>query len=197
MLTPDEAAALVRQAALGDHAAWEKLVAAYGGLIWAVARSHRLDQAEAADVSQTTWLRLVQHLDTLREPARVGAWLATTARRECLNCLARSKREQLVAEPEDIREREPQLDGPEHDFLRGEREEVVRMAMAQLPTRCRVLLEMLMRDPPPDYRGVSDQLGLPVGSIGPTRGRCLKKLREIIHNLDEEMYDELAHRRAQ
>src|SRR5215210_6631372 len=79
-----DVAGLVRAAAAGNEPAWNRLVETYAGLVWAVARSHQLSEADAADVAQATWLRLVEHLDDLHEPERVGAWLATTARRECL-----------------------------------------------------------------------------------------------------------------
>jgi len=182
MLDPDEAAALVGRAASGDSAAWSKLVAAYGALVWTVARSHRLDAAEAADVSQTTWLRLVQHVDTLREPARVGAWLATTARRECLNCIRKRKGETWIPDAAELPE-EPAVKGPESLYLDQEQAELVRAAVSQLPPRCRELLGLLMADDPMDYRAIAEALSVPIGSIGPTRGRCLKKLRAIVEGL--------------
>src|SRR5436309_1881414 len=85
------AAALVRAAAAGDHASWETLVDRFGGLVWAIARAHRLTSADAADVSQTTWLLLVEHLDRIRRPELVGSWLASTAHRECLRVLRQAR----------------------------------------------------------------------------------------------------------
>lgn len=179
-LEPDEAALLVRRAAGGDRAAWERLVDAYSGLIWAIARNHRLSSSDAADVSQTTWLRLLEHVERLDDPARVGAWLATTARRECLRIQARQRRTVSVAEPE-----RSELDGMEVEpvdlrLLREERDEEVRAALAHLPERCRAILHLLMLDPAPSYEEISAKLGIPIGSIGPTRGRCLRKLREVM-----------------
>ena len=180
MLEHDDVAVLVRSAADHDAAAWAKLVDAYAGVIWAVTRTYRLGAAEAADVSQTTWLRLVQNIDKLREPERLGAWLATTAKRECLNCVSRHPRESLTAEPANLPERDPLPDGPEHDYLRRERIAQVRRAVEQLPPRCRELLGLLASDADLDYRAISSQLCVPIGSIGPTRGRCLKKLRALL-----------------
>ena len=97
-LTTEEAASLVAAAAAGDRRAWEGLVDAYGRLIWAIARNHRLSSGDAADVSQTTWLRLLEHIDRLSDPGRVGAWLATTARRECLRLQSRGKRTMPVGD---------------------------------------------------------------------------------------------------
>ena len=180
-LTPPEAEQLVAAAAAGDRRAWEQLVDAYGGLVWAIARNHRLSDGDAADVSQTTWLRLLEHVDRLTDPARVGAWLATTARRECLRVQARGRRTTPTGEQRDL-EPPPRIPGPDVDLnlLAAERDDAVRTAFTQLPARCRTLLQMLMRDPAPSYEEVSATLNLPIGSIGPTRGRCLGKLREIL-----------------
>src|SRR3954463_10271046 len=97
-LSPEESAELVRAAAGGDARAWERLVDAYVGLIWAIARNHRLGMSDAADVSQTTWWRLIEQIDRRHDPSRVGAWLATTARRECLRVLGRANRNVLLAD---------------------------------------------------------------------------------------------------
>jgi RNA polymerase sigma factor (sigma-70 family) len=181
-LEPGEAATLVTAAAGGDQTAWNALVTAYGGLIWAVARNHRLNGGDAADVSQTTWLRLVENVDRLTEPDRVGAWLATTARRECLRILGRAKRTILSGEELDpsvdrLRAEAPELDS---GLLAAERDREVRRAFGALTPRCRDLLRLLLLDPVPSYEEVSAALDLPVGSIGPTRGRCLEKLRAIV-----------------
>jgi RNA polymerase sigma factor (sigma-70 family) len=176
----DDPAELVRRAVAHDPAAWAKLVDTYAGVIWAVTRSYRLAPAEAADVSQITWLRLVQNIDKLREPQRLGAWLSTTAKRECLNCVTRRPRESPTGEPADLPERDPVPAGPEHDYLRREKIEAVRKAVGKLPPRCRDLLQLLASDEALDYRSVSCRLHVPIGSIGPTRGRCLEKLRTIL-----------------
>lgn len=173
-------ARLVRRAGAGDTRAWERLIDKYGRLIWSITREFKLVESDAADVFQTTWMRLIEHIHRLEHPGRVGAWLAATARNECLRCLASHKR--LVLAHEDV-----VLDGPaEHGveidegLLAAERAEVVRAAMAHLPRRWQRLMELLMADPPASYAEISDELGLPVGSIGPTRGRCLARLRVLL-----------------
>lgn len=183
-LTPDEAAVLVKGAAEGDRAAWEKLVDSYGGLIWAITRNHRLLHGDAADVSQTTWLRLLENIDRLTDPGRVGAWLATTARRECLRVAARRKRTVLVADEGDLdldplRAQAPELDD---GLLLAERDKALRAAFESLNPRCRELMRLMLLDPAPSYEEISAALDMPVGSIGPTRGRCLDKLRALVKN---------------
>ena len=166
-------AALVRAAASGDRAAWDALVDQYASLVWSVTRAHRLSDADAADVSQTTWLRLVERLDGLREPERVGAWLATTARRECLRTLGGRQRE-VVADLDALPGGE---DGAGTALLERERAAVMRSAFARLGERCQRLLRVLMADPAPGYDEVAAALDMPIGSIGPTRARCLERLR--------------------
>ena len=179
-ISPEHAADLVRRAGTGDRLAWEDLVDAFAGLIWAIARNHRLSDGDAADVSQTTWLRLLENIDRLVDPSRVGAWLATTARRECLRVLGLANRHVLV--DDEARLDAPDAAAPDVDagLLLAEREEAVRVAFEQLPERCQRLLRLLMLDPPPSYEELSAALGVPIGSIGPTRGRCLKKLRDLV-----------------
>ena len=169
---------LVSAAAQGDREAWAQLVDRFTGLLWAVARGHRLSEADAADVVQTTWLRLVENLSNLRDPERVGAWLVTTARRECLLGLRRNGRQVLV--DDDLVLERPQLDDPESPELRveaRERGEQLRAALDRLSDRCQLLLRVLAADPPPSYEAVGAALDMPIGSIGPTRARCLQRLR--------------------
>lgn len=166
---------LVRAAADGDDAAWAGLVARFGGLVWAVTRSHRLSSADAADVVQCTWLKLVQHLGDLRNPAAVGGWLATTARRESVRVLHASK--QQIPCGDALLERaadEPPLDA---DLLRRERDAVLWQAVERLRPEDQALVHMLAADPPPTYSEIGAALGMPTGSIGPTRARCLQRLR--------------------
>jgi RNA polymerase sigma factor (sigma-70 family) len=171
---------LVRRAAAGDTRAWERLVDKFGRLIWSITREFKLVESDAADVFQTTWMRLIEHINRIEHPDRIGSWLAATARNECLRCLASHKR--LVLAHEDDVLDGPVEHGPEIDegLLAEERAEVVRAAMAHLPRRWRRLIELLMADPPASYAEISDELGLPVGSIGPTRGRCLARLRVLL-----------------
>jgi RNA polymerase sigma factor (sigma-70 family) len=167
---------VVRAARNGDRTAWNILVARYSGLIWGVARAHRLGDADAADVVQTTWLRLVEHLDQIRNPEGVGAWLATTARHECLRVLRVGQRHVLTDGfdmPEEATE--TALDAR---LLTGERDAALWRAFSQISERCGRLLRMLVADPPPSYEEVGAALDMPIGSIGPTRARCLEQLRK-------------------
>lgn len=171
----ESVAELVRRAAKGDQEAWNALVDRYAQLVWSVARAHRLGAADAADVSQVTWLRLVEHLGRLREPEALAGWLATTARRESLAALRRAGRQV----PADL---DPGAGGspeppPDARILADERSSALREAFVALPPNCQVLLRLLNADPPPSYAAVSEALAMPVGSIGPTRARCLERLR--------------------
>ena len=172
---------LVRRAAEGNHWAWEGLVDQYSKLIWSMTRDFKLPESDAADVVQATWLRLLEHIDRIEHPDRIGSWLATTARHECLRHIAARKRVVLVQDNDDTLvdaiSHQPEVD---ERLLADERAQAVREALSSLPGRWQRLLEMLMSDPPVSYLKISDQLGLPVGSIGPTRGRCLERLRELL-----------------
>jgi RNA polymerase sigma factor (sigma-70 family) len=166
---------LVARARIGDQQAWRDLVARFARLVWSVARSHRLDHADAADVVQTTWLRLAEHVHTLREPSRLPGWLATTARRESLRVIASRRRETPDPMPG-----EPALDpsaGPEVVVLTQDRDTRLWNAFDGLSVRCQQLLRILSAAPELSYNEVGSVLGIPVGSIGPTRGRCLETLR--------------------
>jgi RNA polymerase sigma factor (sigma-70 family) len=181
-LNPDPAniALLVQRAAGGDMEAWERLVDQFSRLIWSITVEFKLVESDAADVVQTTWLRLLEHIDRLQYPERVGSWLAATARNECLRTLAARKRV-VLAQDDEVLTSVP-AGGPEVDerILADERDQVVREALSCLPKRWQRLLELLMADPPPSYAEISDQLNLPIGSIGPTRGRCLAQLRVLL-----------------
>jgi len=176
-----DATYLIRMAAEGHRWAWERLVAKYSRLIWAMTRDFKLSESDASDVVQATWLRLLEHIDRIEHPDRVGSWLATTARHECLRHLAARKRVVLVQDDDDALvdavSHQPEID---EGLLAAERAQAVREAMLSLPWRWQRLLELLMSDPPVSYVEISDQLGLPIGSIGPTRGRCLERLRELL-----------------
>lgn len=185
-MEPSESATIVRRARKGEHDAWEQLVAEYSGMLWGVARRYRLDDAQQADVVQTTWLRLFEHLDDLREPERLAGWLATTARRTCLETLRGAKREQPVefltelsalADPRDAGAED---DTPERSAVRREHQTIVRHVLAELPEEQQRLMRMLHATPAPTYQQVSARLGMPVGSIGPTRARILAKLRALL-----------------
>jgi RNA polymerase sigma factor (sigma-70 family) len=170
---------LVRRAADGDSSAWDALVSRFSGLVWAVARQHRLSDADAGDVSQATWLRLVENLGALREPEAVAGWLATTARREALRVIRLGGRQlptdfDAVIEIPDDAERTD----PSRFLLADERQSAMRTAFATLGEACRTLLLLLVADPPVSYAEISATLEMPIGSIGPTRARCLDRLRK-------------------
>jgi len=132
-------------------------------------------------VSQSTWLRLVEHLDRLKDPARVGAWLATTARRECLRTLRGAGRQ--IPFGDDLPEPDDECPAVDADLLRDERDAELWEAFGRLPRRDQSLLRMLVAEPAPSYREVSCSLGIPIGSIGPTRARSLERLqreRELV-----------------
>jgi RNA polymerase sigma factor (sigma-70 family) len=183
---PAEVTMLIHRAADGDQAAWDAIVDEYAGLLWSVVRGFRLNEAQAADAVQTTWLRLVEHVADLREPAHVAGWLKTTAQRVCLQTIRQRSRELLVDGDEDhaqgsgVRFEDLEQDGPETSALRSEEATLVRRAVADLPDRHRQLLELLAASPPVSYRDISARLGMPVGSIGPTRARILAHLREAL-----------------
>jgi RNA polymerase sigma factor (sigma-70 family) len=148
-------------------------------MVFSIARAHRLNAADAADVSQTTWTRLVEHLDRIEQPEYVGAWLATTARRESLRVLRMTDRQAPPAD-EALFDRLVSTAAPvDVDLLAEERDRVVGDLIAQLPCRCARLLRLLLADPPVSYRDLGELLDMPMGSIGPTRARCLEQLRRL------------------
>ena len=176
--SPDaEAGALVHAAARGDSAAWQALVDRFGGLVWSIARANGLDRIDAADVVQTVWLRLVDNLHRLREPGRVRAWLASTARHESIR-VSRQRQRSVPTDDLGVFDRSTGADDdPARAMLRRERDAALRGLVADLPDRCQDLLGLLMADPAMSYADVATGLGVPVGSIGPTRQRCLRTLR--------------------
>jgi RNA polymerase sigma factor (sigma-70 family) len=176
---PGSLSDLIGRAAAGDQAAWGALVDRYTNLLWSVGRAHRLDTADAGDVVQTTWLRLVENLDRIQDPERLAGWLVTTARRECLRILRRSGREVVGAADDlslEIIDDAPAIDAR---LLADERDAALWQCFERLTARCQQLLRVLMAAEPPAYAEVSASLGMPIGSIGPTRGRCLDQLRQF------------------
>ncbi|RZS82982.1 RNA polymerase sigma factor (sigma-70 family) [Motilibacter rhizosphaerae] len=168
---------LVRAAAEGDAAAWDAIVERFARLVWGVARAHRLSASDAADVSQTVWLRLVEHLGRLREPEALAGWIATTARNESLRLLRQGGRELVDEEIEQRVDGTGSVPGPEGRLLEAERQHAVWSAVERLSPRCRSLLEVLATEPETSYADISGRLAMPIGSIGPTRSRCLQHLR--------------------
>ena len=167
----------VGAARAGDRDAWNALVDRFLPLVTSVIAKYRLQASDAADVNQTVWLRLVEHLDDLREPRALPGWLATTARNESLQVIRRRGRDTPVDPqwaPWERPDRRPELD---NDLIREERAIALREAMLELAPQGRELLRLLMVDPPMSYDQISVLLGIPKGSIGPTRARILDKLR--------------------
>jgi len=176
MFEPLDVDELVRAARAGDAAAWDALVDRYLPLVTAVIRRLRLSAADADDVNQTVWLRLVEHLDALREPKALPGWLATTARNEGLRAIRRKGRD-LPVDPEGgALEHGEQLDLDEA-IVQDLRSQALREALQELPENRRELLYLLLADPPLSYDEISARLGIPKGSIGPTRARALEQLR--------------------
>ena len=170
-----DVAALVRAAAAGDERAWSALVDRFSKLVWAIARNHRLGADDAAEVSQTTWLRLAEHIDRLQDPSKVGGWLATTARHESLRVLRGAGRQ--IPMGDDMPEPDHPAPAIDEELLRNERDSMLWQAFSRLPARDQALLRLLVSDPMPSYEEIGAAMGMPVGSVGPTRARCLERLR--------------------
>jgi RNA polymerase sigma factor (sigma-70 family) len=153
-----EVASLVKAASTGEQAAWDALVDRFGSTVWAIARAHRLNASDAADVSQTTWLRLVEHLHRIEQPERVGAWLATTARRESLRVLRLASRQAATGEDFDARPDPVPVPPPEHTITAQERKVLVSKLVDELPVRSQLLLRLLSADSPLSYREISEVL---------------------------------------
>jgi RNA polymerase sigma factor (sigma-70 family) len=169
---------LVMAANEGDRLAWDALVARYTPLVVQITRRYRLSSSDSDDVCQLVWLRVLQYLDRIREPRALPAWIATTAKNESLRVATTDQRTQPVDPLADSR-----LDcadggaGLDEVLLAGERRDALRRGLAELDPRHRELLLMVCAEPPVSYAEISTRLGIPVGSIGPTRARCLAKLR--------------------
>lgn len=173
-------AAAMAAAARGDRGGWESIVTKYSSLVWSVARAHGLSSADAADVFQGTWLRLVEHHDRIRDGSRLDAWLATTARREALMLLRRSGRDVPIDFSDGFGDSPDDAVGLEAQLISNEERRQLWQAFIRLPANCQRLLRVMFADPPPRYAEVSAALDIPVGSIGPTRARCLSNLESIL-----------------
>jgi len=167
---------LVAAAAAGDQKAWDALVDRFNSLLWNIARQYRLSPADAADVVQTTWLKLVENLDRIADPERLPGWLSTTARRECLRV---SRRTDLPRPGDDFAIIPDDGPAPGERLLREEQDAALWAALARLGQACQRLIRLLISDPPPSYAQVAVIMEMKVGSIGPTRQRCLNQLRKL------------------
>lgn len=165
----------------GDEAKMGELVALLTPILWHTARAQRLDRESAEDVVQTSWLALVRSADSISDPQAVLQWLIVSARREAWRVVKREDR----AEPHEFEANDfvsPAKDLPEETVLRNDGDARLWRHMEQLPEKCRALLRVIAFADRPDYAAVAKALGMPVGSIGPTRGRCLAKLRLQLAN---------------
>jgi RNA polymerase sigma factor (sigma-70 family) len=169
---------LVLRARDGDQQAWDAIIERYAPLVWSICGRYRLAGADAEDAGQAIWLSLVDHIGQIRDPAALPGWLATTTGREC-GRLVRAARKTCplgqMPDTEDIPDEHATRAVDE--LLAAERHAALREALADLPPPCQRLIGLLAQDPPLSYAQISAWLGIPVGSIGPTRRRCLAKLR--------------------
>lgn len=178
-----ELCVIVAAAARGDATAWNALVQRFSSMVMAVARRCRLSEADVAEVHQVTWLRLVENIGRIEHPERIGSWLITTAKRESLRVVRTQQRfvpdhNALLACPDpDVK---PMDAGP----IAAERSAALHEAYAHLPAHCQRLLGLMTRDEALSYKEISALLAMPIGSIGPTRGRCLEHLRRILEQLE-------------
>jgi RNA polymerase sigma factor (sigma-70 family) len=170
-------AELVTRARKGDQQAWDVLVERYSPLIWSICRHYRLSRADAEDVGQRTWLQFVNHLGAIRDPAALPGWLTTTTRRECNRVVRAARGPQAAGQLLDENIPDKQIRTAEQELLAAERHAALLEAFTCLSPARRQLMALLIEDPPVPYTEISARLGIPVSSIGPTRGRCLDQLR--------------------
>jgi RNA polymerase sigma factor (sigma-70 family) len=168
-------ARLVHAAAAGSEAAFVELTSGLGGVVWAQVRAFGLSPADGDDVVQGVWLRLAQNLAKIREPEKLPGWLATTARNECRVVVRRAARPvPALLQTDASRAVVPDASA---DIEHRERRDAVHAGLAALDARCLELLSLLSVDPPIPYEQIAESMAMPVASIGPTRGRCIDKLR--------------------
>jgi len=178
MVDDSPTADLVLRARKGDSDAWDALVERFAPLIWSICRRYSLGRADADDVGQFVWLRLVDQLEAVHDPAALPGWLATTTQRECIRASRAGRHQQALGYELDVEGiPDEQARTVEQEVLRAERHTALRQAFTRLPPPCQRLIAVLLEDPPVPYTEISARLGVPVGSIGPSRGRCVEKLR--------------------
>lgn len=171
---------LLVRAAGGERAAWDALVDRFGNMVWSTARGFRLDEASASDVAQTVWLKLIENIDTIKDPARLPGWLATTCKREALRVVRQSERTIPTEFEYDVPDEAPSL---ESLLIEDEESREVVAAFATLDQECQELLRLFTLEPALSYEEISEVTGRPVGSLGPTRGRCLDRLEARISGI--------------
>jgi RNA polymerase sigma factor (sigma-70 family) len=174
--------ALVARVGDGDQEAWNEIIERYAPLVWSICLRYQLSRQDIDDVGQSVWLLLVEKIGRLREAAALPGWLATTTKRECLRVLrAAHRHDHADLPPEDQLPPDPDAAPIEQEVITAERDAALRAALAELPQSCYELLSLLIDDPPLAYADISIALGVPIGSIGPTRARCLDRLRRSPH----------------
>lgn len=188
---PEEPGAVWRQAtaafdrwAAGDSGGLDELVRVMTPVLWHVVRAYRLSQEAAEDVVQTTWLALVRRREAIEDSTAIGGWLTTTARREAWRVTGVASRSTPV-EDEELAPRLPSTPSAESRVVTDDRDQRLWNAVDGLPERCRRLLRVVAFENRPDYTRLASDLDMPVGSIGPTRGRCLAKLRVALIEIGE------------
>lgn len=160
----------------GDRDGLDELVRLLSPTLWQIARAAGLDRASAEDVVQNTWLALVDAADSISHPMAVAGWLSTTARRDSWR-MSKKVRRELATEDDSLDGSLPNTESPEDGIVLADEQARLRRCLSRLEQRCQALLRMLAAGPRPEYAEVSAALDMPVGSIGPTRARCLEKLR--------------------
>lgn len=174
---------LLQAAAEGSQIAWDALVERFTGLLWSISRRYWLNEADAADVCQMTWLKLLENLGSIKDPARLPGWLSTTCQRECLALLRRAGRTVPVGDQSFLDARCEPGESTDQAALLADVYDTLWQAFNRLTDRCQRLLRVLITDAeegPPPYQGASATLGMPIGSLGPTRARCLDRLRKLL-----------------
>lgn len=171
------------RAAGGERAAWDALVDRFGDMVWSVARGFRLDEATASDVAQTVWLRLIENIDRIKDPERLPGWLVTTCRRESLRVIKGSERAIPTEFEYDVEDEGPSL---ESLLIEDEETREVVDAFSALDEECQQLIRLLLVEPALSYKEISEATGRPVGSLGPTRGRCLDRLKAGISRIKKD-----------
>jgi RNA polymerase sigma factor (sigma-70 family) len=170
----------------GDAVALDELVRVMTPVLWHVVRAYRLTTEVAEDVVQTTWLSLVKSRTAIQEPAAVGGWLTTTARREAWK-VAKASGRGIPVEDDELSRRLPDEASAESEVVRRDGDDRLWDAVERLSERCQALLRIVAFEHRPDYTKIAADLDMPVGSIGPTRGRCLQKLRALIENGESDV----------
>jgi RNA polymerase sigma factor (sigma-70 family) len=180
----DSVADLLQGVSNGDPASWDEIHCRYGKLVSTIVRSFRLQEADALDAMQMTWLRLAENAHRVKFPERLGGWLATTARRECLHILRHSKLGPIFTDVAPEPASNP-LAGPEQRTIDADTTQTLRKLIDELSPRRRALIWLLFTDDRCSYDEVARITGIPLGGIGPTRARALRQLRDKLDQHEE------------